>query len=198
MSNRNAHASLHTPLAAQTAAERQDDIHALVTAYYAYVHRLAFSILDDAQEAEDAAQETFIAAHRALPGYRGQSEVKTWLIAIAVNQCRARLRRRQSRQRLHAALQALHLAGPAPSSPEAAAAQNEADRLLWRAVDALDEKHRLVVLLRYVHELSAAEIAAALDTSEGTVHSRLHYARAKLKTQLDGVHFPTEGSDGKP
>lgn len=185
-------------MTANLAVETHEEFQSLAAAYYAYIRRLAFSILDDPHEAEDAAQETFIAAQRALAGYRRQAEVKTWLTAIAVNQCRGRLRKRQAQRRLQAALQALHLAAPAPASPEAAAAQSEADRALWRAVDTLDEKHRLVVLLRYVHELSAAEIASALDTSEGTVHSRLHTARARLKAQLDGIHFPAEGSHGRP
>ena len=71
--------------------------------------------------------------------------------------------------------------------------QREADRQLWQAVDALDDKHRLVVILRYVHELSTAEIAAALDISQGTVHSRLFYARQRLQEWL-GV--PEEVADG--
>ena len=81
----------------------------------------------------------------------------------------------------------LHLSQPV-ASPEEAAAQNEAHRQLWQAVDSLDEKHRLPVILRYVHELTVAEIAASLGTNEGTIHSRLHYARKALLDRLGPGH----------
>jgi RNA polymerase sigma-70 factor (ECF subfamily) len=169
------------------------DIESLVSTHYAYVRRLALSILDDPDEAEDAAQEAFIAASRGLASFRGQAEVKTWLTSIAVNSCRGRLRKRKARQALAATLHSLHLAHPAQPSPEAQAVQREADRQLWQAVDALDDKHRLVVILRYVHELNTAEIAAALDISQGTVHSRLFYARQQLQ---HGLGVPQEVADG--
>ena len=72
-------------------------IEALVREYYEYVLRLCLSVLDDATEADDAAQETFISAARDLPGYRGEAEPKTWLYAIAINTCRGRLRKRRAR-----------------------------------------------------------------------------------------------------
>jgi RNA polymerase sigma-70 factor (ECF subfamily) len=160
----------------------------MVLEYYAYIHRLALTILDDGSpeafaEADDAAQETFITAHRALAGFRGRASLKTWLTAIAVNTCRARLRKRRLRQTLQSTLRALHLAQQG-ASPEEAAAQNETRRHLWQAVDTLDEKHRLPVILRYVHELTVPEIAVSLGTNEGTIHSRLHYARKTLLDRL--------------
>ena len=170
-------------------AESAQALESLVREYYAYIRRLALTILDDgsaeaAAEAEDAAQETFITAHRALASFRGRARLKTWLTAIAVNACRARLRKRRLRQALQSTLRGLHLAQQM-ASPEEAAAQNEAHRHLWQAVDSLDEKHRLPVLLRYVHDLTVPEIAASLGTNEGTVHSRLHYARKALLDRLD-------------
>ncbi|MEW5869318.1 MAG: sigma-70 family RNA polymerase sigma factor [Chloroflexota bacterium] len=171
------------------------DIEGLVTAYYDYVHRLTLSILDDPGEAEDAAQEAFIAAERALPGYRGQATPKTWLTTIAVNFCRRRLRRRRGRAALQAALQAVHLLAAPEDGPEQTAIQDEARRELWQAVDALGEKHRLPLILRYVHELSVPEIAASLGLNEGTVHSRLHYARQKLATELGKTHPQAEVRD---
>jgi RNA polymerase sigma-70 factor (ECF subfamily) len=170
------------------------DIESLVSAHYPYVRRLALSILDDPDEAEDAAQEAFIAANRALSSFRGQSQVKTWLTSITVNACRSHLRRRKARQALSAALQTLPLSRPAQTSPEAWAVQSESDRQLWNAVDELDDKHRLVVILRYVHELSTAEIAAALDISQGTVHSRLYYARRQLQQWLGVLEEVTDGT----
>jgi RNA polymerase sigma-70 factor (ECF subfamily) len=70
------------------------------------------------------------------------------------------------------------------ADPEQAIIQDEANWQVWRAVDDLGEKHRLPVILHYVHELSASEIAAVLGLSVGTVHSRLHYARQYLHARL--------------
>jgi RNA polymerase sigma-70 factor (ECF subfamily) len=170
-------------------------IDSLVHEHYAYIRRLALSILDDPHEADDAAQETFIAAHRSLGEYRGQAQLKTWLSAIAINACRGRLRKRKVRLALQRTLNALHLQDAPSASIEAAAAGREAERQLWSAVDHLDEKHRLPVLLHYVHELSAAEIAAVLGINEGTVHSRLHYARFALQARLGQLNSREEVSD---
>jgi RNA polymerase sigma-70 factor (ECF subfamily) len=159
-------------------------IEALVREYYGYVLRLCLPVLDDATEADDAAQETFISAARDLPGYRGDAEPKTWLYAIAINTCRGRLRKRRARQRLENSLRAVYSLLQRSADPEQAIIQDEANWQVWRAVDDLGEKHRLPVILHYVHELSASEIAAVLGLSEGTVHSRLHYARQYLHARL--------------
>jgi RNA polymerase sigma-70 factor (ECF subfamily) len=186
---------------AQETTEAERSLENLVREHYAYIRRLALTILDDGSldaasdavaEAEDAVQETFITAHRSLAGFRGRSSLKTWLTAIAVNACRARLRKRKLRQRLQATLRGLHLSQWL-ASPEETAVQNEAHRYLWQTVDSLDEKHRLPVILRYVHELSVPEIAASLGMSEGTIHSRLHYARKALLERLGSQH--EEASD---
>jgi len=171
------------------------EIENLATVYYAYIRRLACSILDDPGEAEDAAQETFIAAARSLPGFRKQATPKTWLTSIAVNICRGRLRRRRTRATLQAALESLHILAT-PDDPEKISIQNDNNRLLWQAVDALDEKHRLPVILRYVHELTIPEIAESLGLNQGTVHSRLHYARRRLMAQLGELNPRTEVKDG--
>lgn len=156
------------------------EIESLVHQHYAYVRRLALSLLDDEAEADDAAQETFIAAQRALGRFRGEASPRTWLTRIAINTCRSRQRRQKGRLALQNTLQALHLVKNLPPGPEESAIQNEAERALWQALDSLDEKHRLPVILRYVHEMSIPEIAAALEMQQGTVHSRLHNAREKL------------------
>ena len=182
---------------AHESTEAEHNLEVLVGEYYAYIRRLALTILDDGSaeasaEADDAAQETFISAHRALAGFRARASLKTWLTAIAVNACRARLRKRKLRQVLHSTLRGLHHSQRS-ASPEETAVQNEMHRHLWQAVDSLDEKHRLAVILRYVHELSTAEIAASLDISLGTVHSRLFYARQQLQ---QGLGFLEEVADG--
>lgn len=157
----------------------------IVTDEYAYVRRLALSILNDAAESEDAVQETFIAVSKALPGFRGEASLRTWVARIAINACRTRLRRNQSQRSLLRRLGELHAAPASPARLEAASEQREADHALWQAVDALDEKHRLPLILRYVHELELPEIARLLDVPLGTLHSRLHYARRRLQSIIE-------------
>lgn len=172
-------------------------IEALVSTHRPALYRLALSILDDAAEADEATQETFLAALRALPGYRGDAAFNTWLYRIGVKVCRGRLRRGRAWQRLKEALQAaLRLHGEAGDDPEIAAARRERQAAVWRAVQALGEKHRLPVILRYYHGLSVAEIAQVLGVNEGTVHSRLSIARDRLRLALKGeLALDQEGND---
>ena len=157
-------------------------IERLVQTYQAEVYRLALSILDDPDEADDATQEAFVAALRALDSFRGESSLKTWLFRITVNVCRNRLGRAQSHGKLQQILQSLFMQEQA--HPEKEAVRNESDSALWRAVRTLDEKHRLPVILRYYHDLPVAEIAELLHIPVGTVHSRLNHARASLRSYL--------------
>ena len=161
-------------------------IEQLVSAYRPAVFRLALSILDDADEAEEAAQDTFVAALRALGGFRGDAAFTTWLYAIALNLCRGRLRRRRSQNRLLGLLQSLFLGQPvAGPPPDDRMMHDQADAALGAAVQALPEPQRLVVVLRYYHEQRLGEIARLLKVSERTVHNRLHAAHQTLRTQLE-------------
>jgi RNA polymerase sigma-70 factor (ECF subfamily) len=162
-------------------------IEALVSQYHPFIYRLALSILDDPDEAEDAAQEAFIAATMNLDRYRGESSLKTWLYAIALNTCRGHLRKRKARQTMRKTWNAVQALISRPPTPEESALRNEADTRLWEAVDELGEKHRLPVILRYVHSMSVPEIAQVLGINEGTAHSRLHYARRKLQGRLVNI-----------
>ncbi len=160
-------------------------VRALVQAHQEAVFRLALAILDDPQEAEEAVQDAFVKALNALDSYRGEASFRTWLFAIAVNLCRRRLKKRRLRDLLVHNLQSLlRLPGAGPAHPEEIVIQREAQGALWGAVGALGEKHRLPVLLFYEHELPVAEIARVLDLPIGTVLSRLHSAREKLRLAL--------------
>lgn len=157
---------------------------ALVESYYAYVYRLSLSILEDRAEAEDAAQETFIQAVQKIDHYSPGSSLRSWITTIAVNKCRDALRRRKARRGLLGRLQDLYLLSRGEPSPEEAALRQDAFTSLHRAVQSLDEKHRLVVILRYAHGLSIRETAEALEIREGTVHSRLHNAAKRLRAVM--------------
>lgn len=181
-------------------------IESIVRAYYAPVYRLALSILDSSAEAEDAVQETFIKTALNLDRYRPGTNFKAWLSAIAVNTCRGMLRKRTTRERavLRAALQSLISNLPfSPSNhsfPEENLVKAETSDALRAALASLTEKHRIPVLLRFVHGLPIAEIAQILGVREGTVHSRLHYALKKLKGRIeaDDRQIPNQLIDHPP
>lgn len=174
-----------------TTAERASDapaaaaVEAFVRAYQPTVYRFALSILDEPAEAEDAAQEALVSASRNLNRYRGESAFTTWLYTITLNACRKQMQKRRSAERLLNVLQGLlHLRPEHPERPEEAALHGEARAAVLRAVRGLEEKHRLVVILRYYHDLPVAEIAEILRINEGTVHSRLFNARERLRVVL--------------
>ena len=157
-------------------------IERLVNTHQAEVYRLALSILDDPDEAGDATQDVFVSALRSLDSFRGDASLKTWLFSIAINLCRSRLQRSGNRARLRQILQSL-VRRDQPG-PESEAIRHEANSALWQAVRALDDKHRIPVILRYYHDLSVAEIAETIGIPVGTVHSRLNHARERLRARL--------------
>ncbi len=157
----------------------------LIQDYQKDVFRLALSILDDPDEAEEGAQEAFVAAFRALDSFRADSSFKTWIFSITINICRTRLQRRRARDRLNHILYGLfYLQSKDNHLPEETIIQNEADAIMQRAIRMLDDKHRLPIILRYYHDLSVAEIAETLNIPQGTVHSRLNTARGQLRRVL--------------
>ena len=167
----------------------------LVRDHYAFLERLCLSILGDEQEAQDAVQETLLRALLHQAKFQPGTSLKSWLTTIAVNLSRDMLRRRSARQRLQGVL---HLVRLAPASPEEAVIGSERDRALWQLVRGLGEKQRLPLVLRYVHGLPVSEIAQILGLSEGTVHSRLHYATRKLQQRMDadGSFAPERNAGG--
>lgn len=177
----------HTPQLI-AACRRGDElaIEQLVRQYETGVFRLALSVLDDPAEANEAAQEAFIAALKALERYQDQSTFKAWLYTITVNTCRSRLRKRRTVEKLRQTLIGVfRVQAQKHASPEETVIQNEKDATLWRALKNMDEKHRLPLVLRYYHDLPIAEIAQILNINEGTIHSRLHHGRERLRLALD-------------
>ena len=170
-------------------AGNEDAIEILVREYEAGVFRLALSILDDPAEANEVMQETFLSALRALPSYQEKKSFKAWLYTIALNHSRSHLRKRKVIERLRSTLTTIFRVEAARQvSPEEAAIQNEKEAALWHSLNRLDDRHRIVVILRYFHELSVTEISEILSVHEGTIHSRLHNAREKLRDSLKHLH----------
>ena len=163
-------------------ARRGDDAAygALVDAFADVAFRTAYLVTGNAAEAEDAAQEAFVKAYRALDRFREGSPFRPWLLRIVGNTARNR-RRSATRQlglRLRAQAQAPTVAS-APS-PEADLLRTERRKALLAAVDALPPDDRLVIGARYFLDLPETEIAALAGVAPGTVKSRLFRARRRL------------------
>ena len=164
-----------------------------IGAYQHNVFRLALSVLNDPDEANEVAQDTFVAALRALKFYRKTSSLKAWLYTIALNISRSRLRKRKTIERLQSTLTTIfQIQSQNSPSPEAAVIENEEDAVLWKTLQKLGEKQRIPIVLRYYHDLSVAEIAQILNVKEGTVHSRLSIGRERLRAVLDNKDLENE------
>jgi RNA polymerase sigma-70 factor, ECF subfamily len=162
-------------------------VEALVRRYQNYVYRLCFLVMRTEQDAEDMTQETFIRACRALPRFEIREGIsfEAWLYRIAINCCRSRMRRKwyQALPWTGLALESAH-ATRDEDRPERLILQNEQRNEILRAINKLGQKHRLVIILRYYADLSNEEIAKVLHVPSGTVRSRLHTARQRLKALL--------------
>jgi len=145
----------------------------------------------NAADAEEAAQDAFVKAWRALPRFDRTRPFRPWLLAIVANE--ARNRRRAGGRRELLAVRAGAAAGTpgAAATPESRLLVAERDATLAAALERLDERDRQVIACRYLLDLSEAETAAALGCRTGTVKSRLSRALARLRAQpeiggLDG------------
>lgn len=164
-------------------------IETLVRRHETDVFRLALSILQDSSEAHEATQDAFIATLKALPNYREKSSFKAWLYTITVNTSRSRLRKRKVLEKLQNALTIVfQVETRKQPSLEETVVQNEKEKTIWNALNKLDERHRIVMVLRYFQDLPTKEIAEILSLSEGTVHSRLYNARERLRIALEELH----------
>lgn len=166
---------------------------ALIGKYQDMVYGLAWRMLGDGEEARDAAQDIFLSALDALPGFRGEYAFSTWLYRIAVNGCiaRSKLRKRRSATEVSVdgrSLQAQYPADGSPSSLDLVERQ-ERDDSLRRAVAELPEVYRTVVVLHYFQDLAYEEIARVLSIPEGTVKVRLFRARRLLQRKLRARQF---------
>ena len=161
----------------------------LVERYRQRVWRLAYQLLRDREEAWDCAQEAFVRAFHSLASFRGQSAFYTWLFRITVNVATDRQRARGAQARAFGAERVpeeeWRRTTPDPTArPDQVAAQSEQRERIRRALDALPPKARTIIMLSDVDGLSYREIAEVLDCPIGTVMSRLHNARKRLKGLL--------------
>ena len=154
------------------AADRDTAFAELFAAYRVRVFTVCRHLTRSRADAEDATQEVFVALLRALPGFRRESALGTFIHRIAV--------RIAIKQRMRASRHdALRVDPPPPSAADPLEARQDHARL-WSAMERLSLEHRTVLALFAVDGLSHREIAAILGVPEGTVWSRLHLARKRL------------------
>jgi RNA polymerase sigma-70 factor, ECF subfamily len=155
----------------------------IVETYQALAFRVAYLLAGSAADAEEAVQDGFVKAWRALGRFRRGEPLRPWLLRIVANE--ARNRRRASSRRAALALRAAaEPSGEAAPSPEAEVVAAEGRARLLAAVDALPEDARLVIACRYFVGLSEEETAAALGIRRGTVKSRTARALDRLREGL--------------
>jgi len=149
--------------------------------------RVAYLILGQREDAEDATQRTMLRAIEAQGSFRGEAGLYTWLYRILVNQCKDRKKARSRASRHVVEMPAsveYTMAADAPSAEEVMVrAQNEA--LVRAAIDMLPAKLREILVLRHYEDLSYEEIAAILNCPIGTVRSRLAKSRDRLRQILE-------------
>lgn len=165
----------------------------LVRLYEKPIYNLAYRMLNNAQEAEDAAQEAFIRAYSNLHRYDITRSFKTWVFSIASNHCIDRIRKRR--------LTMLSIDEPLPPHPsltsdqpmpEQSVIEGERSEIIELLLDELSPDYRAAVVLRYWYDMSYAEIADSLDTTESAIKSRLFRARQMLADKLQSMNIPID------
>ncbi len=163
----------------------------LVEKYKRMVHRLALQITKNHEDANDVMQETFIKVYQSIHTFRQEAAFETWIYRIAVNEALNFVKRRERRRESPLStteeseydpivMQRAEMA----NDPQINAEKTELRHWVTKAVNSLSLKHRVVVVLHELEGLTHAEIASILNCSEGTVRSRLHYARKQLRLLL--------------
>ena len=166
----------------------------IVKLYEKAVYNSALYVTKNREDALDVSQEVFIKLWRSLPTYRGEASLKTWVATITKNctidYVRARNQRQSASLTDSESEEQLDVADPDISSdPQKSFERDERARAVRKAVASLDEPIRQTLILREFHGLSYAEIAAALQISEGTVKSRISRGREQVKEFLKIGNF---------
>ena len=182
-----------TEIARRIAAADPDAFQLLMRRYNQTLYRTARSILKDDAEAEDAVQEAYMLAYRAMGAFRGDAKLSTWLIRIVANESIARSRKRSRRAEIiqlsgepesDADVSEVNMNEAAPEQPEHAAVRAETRRLLEGKIDALPDVFRTVFVLRALEELTVEETAVSLGIPAATVRTRYFRAKGLLREAL--------------
>jgi RNA polymerase sigma-70 factor, ECF subfamily len=191
------------------ARDRAAIVH-VITGNNQRMFRVAWSILKNRAEAEEAVQAAYLSAFASIGSFQGRSSLSTWLTRIVINEA---LGRRRAEERRHSQLEQEGVAvmeayreklmrGSEPDAPDVSVAREQIRRLIEQAVGELPDLFRTVFVLREIEELSSEETASILDVPVATVKTRLFRARRQLRkilapelsTVLTGT-FPFAGKD---
>lgn len=165
----------------------------LVRVYQHKVFNVIYRIVGDRQEAEDVAQEVFVAVFKYIDSFRGEAKFSTWLYRIATNRAKNRIkylaRRSQNKhQDIADTPESKINANPFGGGvfrPDEKALGNELHVIIKEGLASLSEEHRAVIVLRDVEDMTYQEISEVLEVAEGTVKSRLYRARVTLKDYVE-------------
>jgi RNA polymerase sigma-70 factor (ECF subfamily) len=180
-------------LAQRIAAGDLDALQILMRRHNQTLYRTARSILKDDAEAEDAVQESYLLAYRAMDKFRGDAKLATWLVRIVVNEALGRMRKRKRRAEIfelsgdsmqHGEDTEVNMNEVSPEQPEHAALRKETRRLLEAKIDQLPDAFRTVFVLRALEEMSVEEAADCLGIPPATVRTRYFRARGLLREAL--------------
>lgn len=170
---------------------RPELFHELVRRHESAILRGAMAILGNAADAEDVTQETFLRAYRRISQFRGEAKFRTWLIQIAVNLARSKLKETQ-RERWnpletldHGEHEAVGAAPGQARNPEEAYSWKELGGLIRKILDGMHPTYRSVLFLRDVESLSTGTTALALGLTPESVRTRLRRARIHLRARLE-------------
>lgn len=164
-----------------------DDMYALQTLFDRYrtqIYQTALGIVRDPHLAEEVLQDCLYRLYRYADRIDGSTPIAPWLYRVTVNLCYSRLkaRRRHWAESFHD--MAERLRAGSRTQPEQVAEHHEMQAVIRATLKRLSPQHRAVLVLHYFHDYSLAEIASILECPEGTIKSRLFYARKVLKDQL--------------
>jgi RNA polymerase sigma factor (sigma-70 family) len=162
----------------------------LIHKYKDKVYAIVFRMVQQPQDAQDITQECFIKAYRYLHSFDSSRKFSSWLYRIAINHCLDVKNTKQKKEGQNVNIEDVHL--PATETPEHIYLKRESASELRHLIDKLPEMYRMILLLRYIHDLTYQEISDLLDIPLHTVQVRLHRAKQKLR---DSFHSKREGGE---
>ncbi len=170
-----------------TSYESEQAFSQVVEDYADFAYNVAFRMLRNQEDAEDAVQEAFISAYRSFARFKGESKVSTWLYRIVVNACLMKIRKEKSRSKyLVETGYNDEIVSDWGNDPEDAAMNSELRGVVENGLDSLSPDLRAAIVLRDVQGVSTEEGAEAMGLSISAFKSRLHRGRLLLRQHIDG------------